>query len=107
MTTGTLDYWHDVRAAIATAGAAISVGFVSFLNIIPDDIIKLSSMLVCILTVILIFNHARAKNLHDYQLSLEKQAKELHEAKRSMDKQHARLEALGDMLDKLKVTNER
>jgi hypothetical protein len=97
------EYWHDTRAAVATAGAAIGVGFASFLDIIPDDILKLSAMLGCILTVILIWNHARAKHLHAYQLSLEKQARDLHEAKRSMDKQHARLDALSEMLNKMKV----
>ncbi len=102
-----LDYWHDVRAAIATAGMAIGVGFISFLDIIPDDIIKLSALLGCLLTVILIWNHIRAKHLHAYQSQLEKQANELVEARREMDKQQARLEAFGDLLDKMQVPNGR
>jgi len=73
------------------------------LNIIPEDIIKLSALLGCVLTMILIWNHLRAKHLHQYQEKLERQARNLADAKRDMDKQHAKLEALIEIMDRLGV----
>jgi hypothetical protein len=70
-----LDFWHGPKSAVATVVAVLGAGVTSALEMIPDDIGKLASLLGVVLTCILIFNHMRGKHLHAYQLKLEEQAK--------------------------------
>lgn len=64
----------DARAAIGTAAATISTGTASWLDLIPDNIGKLATLLGIILTAILIVTHTyklkRDRDLHRKEMRL-------------------------------------
>lgn len=67
-------YITDARAAIGTAAATISTGTASWLDLIPDNIGKLATLLGIILTSILIATHTyklkRDRDLHIKKMQL-------------------------------------
>lgn len=101
MPTKHIDFLHDTKAAVGTVLATVGAGLSLTLDMIPDDIGKLASVLGIILSGILIYNHVRAKHLHAYHDKLEERAKKMEQLEKELILAEARNEALYGVLDSL------
>lgn len=101
MPTRQMDFLHDTKAAIGTVFVTIGTGLALTLDIIPDDIGKLASLLGIVLSGILIYNHVRAKHLHAYQERLEKQANRLDKLQADLRVEQGVNTKLGQVLNNL------
>lgn len=96
-----INFLQDTRTAAGTSLVAIGTGITMTIDMIPDSIGKLSALMGCILTGVLIYNHIKGVQLKKVQESLEKQAIKLEEARKELFLQQARSEAVTSMLFKL------
>jgi hypothetical protein len=96
-----VDYLNNTKTAIGTVLATIGAGLALTLDMIPDDIGKLASLLGIVLSVILIYNHVRARHLHSYHAALEERAKHMEELEKELKTAGIKNEALYSVLDKM------
>lgn len=70
----------DPKAGMAVASATASTGFATIIDLIPDDIGKLATLVGIILSIVLIRNHLKSSKVLALDLAL--RTRELEEADR-------------------------